>query len=114
MLLLILKYIPGMHLRVSDDIEEIGVDMDQFDDEAVGEWVSLSIRFPLSTALRRGSRELLEQLLTFGQGLYDTEEGHQRRMSMSNVVHGIPVAAPASATVESKNKEASEEERYSQ
>lgn len=32
-MLMILKFIPGMHLRVSDDIEEIGLDMDQFDDE---------------------------------------------------------------------------------
>ena len=65
--LLGLKYIPGMHLRVTDDIEEIGLDMDQFDDETVGEW-----------------------------GLYDSEEHHEARRN-SSVVHGVPVAAPASA-----------------
>ena len=64
-----LKYIPGMHLRVADDIEEIGLDHDQFDDEVVGEW-----------------------------GIYDTQQGHERRNS--SVVHGVAVAAPASAVVE--------------
>ena len=67
---MILKYIPGMHLRVADDIEEIGLDLDQFNDEVVGEW-----------------------------GLYDTQEGHERRGS-SVIMHGVPVAAPASAVVE--------------
>ncbi|KAK5168382.1 uncharacterized protein LTR77_006952 [Saxophila tyrrhenica] len=67
-MLLILKFIPGMHLRVSDDVEEIGLDLDQFNDEVVGEW-----------------------------GLYDTEDGHERRGSM---IRGVAVAAPASATVE--------------
>lgn len=33
-----LKYIPGLHLRVHDDIEEIGMDADQFNDETIGEW----------------------------------------------------------------------------
>ena len=37
-MLMILKYTPGMNLRVTDDIEEIGLDLDQFDDEVVGEW----------------------------------------------------------------------------
>jgi len=67
-MLMILKFIPGMHLRVSDDVEEIGLDLDQFDDEVVGEW-----------------------------GNYDTEDGHDRRGS---TIHGVPVAAPASAHVE--------------
>lgn len=64
-MLMVLKYIPGMQLRVSDDIEEIGLDLDQFDDEVVGEW-----------------------------GNYDTDAGHERR---SSVLHGVPMAAPASA-----------------
>lgn len=37
-LLLILKYIPGMHLRVSDEAEMLGLDLDQFIDEQVGDW----------------------------------------------------------------------------
>jgi Amt family ammonium transporter len=37
-LLMILKYIPGLHLRVTDEVEMIGLDMDQFSDEQVGEW----------------------------------------------------------------------------
>jgi len=36
-LLLILKYIPGMHLRVSEEAEMRGLDLDQFFDEAIGE-----------------------------------------------------------------------------
>ena len=37
-MLLIMKYIPGMELRVSDEIEMVGIDVDQFFDETVGEW----------------------------------------------------------------------------
>lgn len=37
-LLYILKYIPGMHLRVSEEAEMIGLDVDQFFDEQVGDW----------------------------------------------------------------------------
>ena len=36
-LLLILKYIPGMHLRVSEEAEMQGLDLDQFFDEQIGE-----------------------------------------------------------------------------
>jgi Amt family ammonium transporter len=38
LMLLILKYIPGLHLRVHDEVEMIGCDVDQFRDELVGEW----------------------------------------------------------------------------
>jgi Amt family ammonium transporter len=38
LLLLVMKYIPGLHLRVTDEAEMIGYDMDQFNDEVVGEW----------------------------------------------------------------------------
>lgn len=37
-LLFIMKYIPGLHLRVSDEAEELGLDMDQFFDEQIGDW----------------------------------------------------------------------------
>ena len=37
-LLMIMKYIPGLHLRVQDEIEELGIDADQFLDETVGDW----------------------------------------------------------------------------
>ena len=36
-LLLILKYIPGMHLRVSEDAEARGLDSEFFD-EQIGDW----------------------------------------------------------------------------
>ena len=35
---MILKYIPGLHLRVSDEAEEKGLDLDQFFDEEIGDW----------------------------------------------------------------------------
>ena len=37
-LLMIMKFIPGMHLRVSDEAESIGMDLDQFYDEQIGDW----------------------------------------------------------------------------
>lgn len=40
-LLYILKWIPGMHLRVTDEAEMIGLDFDQFMDEQIGDWSML-------------------------------------------------------------------------
>jgi Amt family ammonium transporter len=37
-LLYILKYIPGMHLRVTEEVEMNGLDLDQFFDESIGDW----------------------------------------------------------------------------
>ncbi|KAH8899861.1 methylammonium permease 3 [Thozetella sp. PMI_491] len=37
-LLMIMKYIPGLHLRVSSEAEDNGVDLDQFFDEQIGDW----------------------------------------------------------------------------
>jgi len=37
-LLFILKNIPGMHLRVSEEAELDGLDMDQFFEEQIGDW----------------------------------------------------------------------------
>jgi Amt family ammonium transporter len=37
-LLYILKYIPGMHLRVTEEAEMKGLDLDQFFDEQIGDW----------------------------------------------------------------------------
>lgn len=37
-LLLIMKYIPGLHLRISDEAEERGLDLDQFFEEEIGDW----------------------------------------------------------------------------
>jgi Amt family ammonium transporter len=36
-LLYILKFIPGMHLRVTEEAELAGLDMDQFFDELIGD-----------------------------------------------------------------------------
>lgn len=38
LLLLILKYIPGLHLRVTEEAEERGLDLDQFYEENIGDW----------------------------------------------------------------------------
>ncbi|KAK7744233.1 hypothetical protein SLS53_003754 [Cytospora paraplurivora] len=37
-MLMIMKYIPGLHLRVSDEAEERGLDLDIFLDEQIGDW----------------------------------------------------------------------------
>lgn len=37
-LLYILKYIPGMHLRTTEEAEIRGLDLDQFFDEQIGDW----------------------------------------------------------------------------
>ena len=37
-LLYILKLIPGMHLRVTEEGEMKGLDLDQFFDEQIGDW----------------------------------------------------------------------------
>lgn len=37
-LLFAIKYIPGMHLRVSEEVEMLGLDLDQFFDEQIGDW----------------------------------------------------------------------------
>lgn len=59
-----------MRLRVADEIEEIGLDHDQFDDEVIGEW-----------------------------GLYDTQEGHERRASASGgILQGISVGQSGTQT----------------
>ena len=33
-----MKWIPGLHLRVSEEAELAGLDIDQFFDEQVGDW----------------------------------------------------------------------------
>lgn len=38
LLLLLMNYIPGLHLRVSEEAEEQGLDFDQFFDEQIGDW----------------------------------------------------------------------------
>lgn len=38
LLLMVMKYIPGLHLRVSEEAEELGLDMDQLFDEQIGDW----------------------------------------------------------------------------
>jgi ammonium transporter, Amt family len=42
-MLFALKYTPVLHLRVSDEVEELGVDLDQFHDELIGEWSNFTI-----------------------------------------------------------------------
>lgn len=37
-LLFAMKYIPGLHLRVSEEVEAKGLDSDQFFDEQIGDW----------------------------------------------------------------------------
>lgn len=43
-LLLIMKYVPGLHLRISDEAEARGLDHDQFFEEQIGDWSLLHER----------------------------------------------------------------------
>jgi len=49
-LLLILKYTPGMGLRVSEEAEMIGLDVDQFHDEQIGDWSMFEHNKPVTLA----------------------------------------------------------------
>ena len=69
-----LKFVPGLHLRVHDDIEEIGMDADQFNDETVGEWA-----------------------------LFETED-HQRHRSITHGVPIAQPATPPSESSEGAAK----------
>ena len=48
-LLMILKYVPGLHLRVTDEVEIMGYDLDQFHEETIGEWALWEIQPPTHT-----------------------------------------------------------------
>jgi ammonium transporter, Amt family len=61
-MLFALKYIPGMHLRISDEAEMVGLDLDQFSDELIGEW-SL---FQDENGGRRGSMAQVNAKITHG------------------------------------------------
>ncbi|KAH7063472.1 ammonium transporter AmtB-like domain-containing protein [Macrophomina phaseolina] len=61
-LLYAIKFIPGMHLRVSEEAEMIGLDVDQFFDEQIGDWT------------------LLEQLgVSHGQPAAHSEDGKEAK-----------------------------------
>ncbi|KAJ9606529.1 hypothetical protein H2200_008537 [Cladophialophora chaetospira] len=61
-MLMALKYIPGLHLRVADEVEMIGLDVDQFSDELIGEW-SL---FQDEHGGHRGSIQQINHQITHG------------------------------------------------
>lgn len=43
LILIIMKYIPGLHLRVSEEAELMGLDLDQFFDEQIGDWSAVEM-----------------------------------------------------------------------
>jgi Amt family ammonium transporter len=51
-LLYALKYIPFMHLRVTEEAEMIGLDLDQFFDEQIGDWSIVEQEHALSHGVR--------------------------------------------------------------
>jgi Amt family ammonium transporter len=69
-LLLALKYIPGMHLRVSEEAEMMGLDLDQFFDEQIGDWESFQ---PMDKITHGVIRE--EQIAGVEEGL-SSGSGH--------------------------------------
>lgn len=66
LLLLIMKYIPGLHLRVTDEVEERGLDNDQFFDEEIGDseiFAELEKRqLPHRTLVGHGETSSVEQV----------------------------------------------------
>lgn len=70
-MLLVLKYVPGMRLRVDDEVEELGIDLDQFSDEVVGEWGSYAEEHGGQSQVMRGVA-----VETFPNSNVDSESGH--------------------------------------
>jgi len=64
-MLMILKYIPGLRLRITDEAEMIGVDLDQFSDELIGEWSM----FQDEDGGRRGSMAVRQINAQISQGV---------------------------------------------
>ncbi|KAK0743061.1 ammonium transporter [Schizothecium vesticola] len=66
LLLLVMKYIPGLHLRVTDEVEERGLDNDQFFDEEIGDseiFAELEKRqLPHRTLVGHGETSSVEQV----------------------------------------------------
>jgi len=54
-LLYALKYIPYMHLRVSEEAEMVGLDIDQFFDEQIGDWSMLESHHTLEGVKQSGA-----------------------------------------------------------
>jgi Amt family ammonium transporter len=78
LLLLILKYIPGMHLRVSEEAEMMGLDLDQFFDEQIGDWESFQ---PMDKITHGVIRE--EQIAGVEEGL-SSGSGHSVQREVVN------------------------------
>lgn len=74
-LLMIMKYIPGLHLRVSDEAEERGLDLDQFFDEQIGDWSYLDMagKHPDTTILGRVARG--SDSSSTGEGMTEETKG---------------------------------------
>ncbi|KAH0837265.1 hypothetical protein AYO21_09971 [Fonsecaea monophora] len=76
-MLTILKYIPGLHLRVTDEVEIIGLDLDQFSDELIGEW-SL---FQDEASVRRSSITQINAQITQGVAPGDSSSPQSESVS---------------------------------
>lgn len=74
-LLLILKYTPGFHLRVTDEAEMMGLDYDQFFDEAIGDW-SLQEAMDMSAA-EHGNKPTLTHGLARDDDRSSTEKTNE-------------------------------------
>ncbi|KAF2752988.1 ammonium transporter [Pseudovirgaria hyperparasitica] len=60
-LLYILKYIPGMNLRVSEEAEMIGLDLDQFFDEQIGDWTMVEQHAAINDSITPSSQHSIKQ-----------------------------------------------------
>lgn len=68
-LLFAMKYVRGMHLRVSEDAETKGLDNDQFFDEQIGDWSFFHATQPTVTeGVRRGGVAISSDNSMDGEG----------------------------------------------
>lgn len=72
LLLLVMKYIPGLHLRVSEEAEELGLDLDQFFDEQIGDWSYLE------HAEKSRNTTILGQQVERPSGISSSDRDHEK------------------------------------
>lgn len=73
LLLLVMKYIPGLHLRVSEEAEELGLDLDQFFDEQIGDWSYLE-----HVEKTRNTTTILGQQVDRPSGISSSDQVHEK------------------------------------
>lgn len=73
-----MKYIPGLHLRVSDEAEERGLDLDQFFDEQIGDWSYLDMVKKQESTTILGQAGRGSDLSSNGEGVTEERKGESK------------------------------------